>query len=419
MKPSTNTTKAIALHNKLRGKIVVASKAQVTKDSLSLLYTPGVAAPCLAIQKDENLSYNYTARGNMIAVISDGTAVLGLGNIGPLAGMPVMEGKCILFKTFGGVDAFPLCLSTQDTQEIIKTIVAVAPSFGGINLEDISAPRCFEIERALKERLDIPIFHDDQHGTAVIVLAGLINALKITHRSVATTKIVVNGAGAAGLAVTEFLVGSGFTDIIVCDSKGVLPKQKTEHTNPEKLRISKMTNPRRVTGTLADAMKGADVFIGVSCANVVSQDMVRSMNKKAIIFALANPVPEIMPEDARNAGAAIVGTGRSDYPNQINNVLAFPGIMRGALAVRSSDINEAMKRAASIAIADMVSKHQLSPTYVIPGACDMSVGPRVARAVAAAAMKSGVARIHRTLRDVEKETGVLINEHKKYFRTHN
>jgi malate dehydrogenase (oxaloacetate-decarboxylating) len=381
-------------HYEWKGKIEVISTVPVkTKDDLSLAYTPGVAQPCLEIQKDIKKSYELTRRWNLCAVVTDGSAVLGLGNIGPEAGMPVMEGKCVLFKSFGNVDAFPLCIKSHDVDEIVNTVYLLSGSFGGINLEDISAPRCFEIERKLKEKCDIPIFHDDQHGTAVITLAGLTNALKIVGKKLEDIQIAVSGAGAAAIAITKLLLSAGAKNIILCDRTGAIYAGRAKGMNWIKEEMSKVTNPNKVQGTLADAMKGADVFIGVSAPNTVSQDMVRSMHKDAIIFACANPTPEIFPDDAKAAGARIISTGRSDYPNQINNVLAFPGIFRGAFDVRASDINEEMKVAAAHALADLVEPDKLNENYIIPAAFDPRVGKAVAKAVAEAARKSGVARI--------------------------
>ncbi|MCR4626545.1 MAG: NAD-dependent malic enzyme [Treponema sp.] len=380
-------------HGEWNGKIEVISRVPVkTKEDLSLAYTPGVAEPCLEIQKDINKSYTLTRRNNLVAVVTDGTAVLGLGDIGPEAGMPVMEGKCVLFKSFGGVDAFPLCIKSKDVDEIVNTVYLLSGSFGGINLEDIAAPRCFEIERKLKEKCDIPIFHDDQHGTAVITLAGLKNGLKVVGKKLEDVKIAVNGAGAAAIAITKLLLSAGAKDVTLCDRTGIIYKGR-EKLNWIKEEMAEVTNPRGIKGGLADAMKGADVFVGVSAPNSVTQDMVRSMNKDAIIFACANPTPEIFPDDAKAAGARIVSTGRSDFPNQINNVLAFPGIFRGAFDVRASDINEEMKIAAAEALASLISDDELNENYIIPAAFDERVGPAVAKAVAEAARKSGVARI--------------------------
>ena len=385
---------SLKLHAQWKGKIeVVATVPVKTKDDLSLAYTPGVAQPCLEIQKDINKSYELTRRWNLCAVITDGSAVLGLGDIGPEAGMPVMEGKCVLFKSFGNVDAFPLCVKTKDVDEFVNTVALISGSFGGINLEDIAAPRCFEIERKLKERTDIPIFHDDQHGTAVITLAGLTNALKVVGKKLPDIKIAVSGAGAAAIAITKLLLSAGARNVILCDRTGAIYEGRGKGMNWIKEEMSKVTNPNKVQGTLADATKGADVFIGVSAPNTVSQDMVRSMNKDAIIFACANPTPEIFPDDAKAAGARIISTGRSDYPNQINNVLAFPGIFRGVFDVRASDINEEMKVAAAHALADLVAPEELNEEYIIPRAFDPRVGKAVAKAVAEAARKTGVARI--------------------------
>ena len=385
---------SLKLHEQWKGKIEVISTVPVsTKDDLSLAYTPGVAQPCLEIQKDINKSYTLTRRHNLCLVVTDGSAVLGLGDIGPEAGMPVMEGKCVLFKSFGGVDAFPLCVKTKDVDAFVETVYNISGSFGGINLEDISAPRCFEIERKLKERCDIPIFHDDQHGTAVITLAGLTNALKVVGKNLENIKIAVSGAGAAAIAITKLLLSAGVKNITLCDRTGAIYRGREKGMNWIKREMSEVTNPESIKGTLSDAMKGADVFIGVSAPNSVNADMVRSMARDPIIFACANPTPEIFPEEAKKAGARVISTGRSDYPNQINNVLAFPGIFRGAFDVRASDINEDMKIAASHALAGLVGMDELSEDYIIPAAFDPRVGPAVARAVADAARKSGVARI--------------------------
>ena len=384
---------SLKLHEKLGGKIEVVARASVaTKDDLSIAYTPGVAQPCLEIQKDISKSYTLTRRHNLCAVITDGTAVLGLGDIGPEAGMPVMEGKCALFKAFGDVDAFPICIRSKDVDEIVRTIYLISGSFGGINLEDIAAPRCFEIERRLKEICDIPIFHDDQHGTAIVVGAALINALKVVGKEIGEVKVVINGAGSAGIAIAKHLMNLGVRYIKMADSVGVLCEGR-ERMNPAKDEIARITNPEKLSGSLADAMKGADVFIGVSAPHVVTQDMVRSMADGPILFPMSNPVPEIEPDEALAAGAAVVGTGRSDHPNQINNVLVFPGLFRGALDVRASDINEEMKQAASHALAALVSPEDLHPKSVLPAAFDPRVGPAVAKAVAQAARDSGVARI--------------------------
>ncbi len=383
---------SLKLHYEWKGKIEVVARAKVdNKDALSLAYTPGVAQPCLEIQKDINKSYELTRRSNLVAVITDGSAVLGLGNIGPEAGMPVMEGKCVLFKEFGGVDAFPLCIRTQDVDEFVNTVALLCGSFGGINLEDIAAPRCFEIERKLKEKADIPIFHDDQHGTAVICSAGIINALKLVGKKIEDCTAVFNGAGAAGVAIAKLFTSMGMGNIIMCDRKGIICDG--DDLKPAKQDIADFTNKNHLRGSLADAMKDADIFIGVSAPGVVTEDMIKSMAKDPIVLAMANPVPEIMPDLAKAAGAAVVGTGRSDFPNQINNVLAFPGIFRGALDVRASDINEEMKIAAAKALAGLVSDEELSADYIIPKAFDPRVGKTVAAAVAQAARDSGVARI--------------------------
>ena len=384
---------SLRLHGEWKGKIEVVSRVPVkSKDDLSLAYTPGVAEPCLAIQKDINKSYDLTRRHNMCAVITDGTAVLGLGDIGPEAGMPVMEGKCVLFKSFGDVDAFPLCVKTKDVDEFVNAVALISGSFGGINLEDISAPRCFEIERKLKEKTDIPIFHDDQHGTAVIALAGLINALKLTGKKKEEVKIVTSGAGAAAIAIVKLLLSAGFRNIVMCDRKGAIYEGR-EGLNWIKEEMAKVTNLEKKAGSIADMLVGADIFIGVSGPGTVTTEMVKTMNRDAIIFACANPTPEIFPDDAKAGGAAIVSTGRSDYPNQINNVLAFAGIFHGTFDVRASDINEEMKMAAAKALAGLISDEELSADYIIPYAFDPKVGPAVAKAVAQAAIDSGVARI--------------------------
>ena len=383
---------SLRLHGEWRGKIEMVARVPVkTKDDLSLAYTPGVAQPCLEIQKDLSKSYELTRRWNTAAVITDGSAVLGLGDIGPEAGMPVMEGKCVLFKAFGDVDALPICVKTKDVDEFVETVYNISGSFGGINLEDIAAPRCFEIERKLKKKCDIPIFHDDQHGTAVITLAGLTNALKVVGKKKEDVKIVTSGAGAAAIAITKLLLSAGFRDITMCDRKGAI-YQGREGLNWIKTEMAEATNLSRKAGTLADMLVGADVFIGVSAPNTVTTEMVKTMNKDAIIFACANPTPEIFPDAAKAGGARVISTGRSDYPNQINNVLAFPGIFRGAFDVRASDINEEMKVAAAEALAGLVGD-QLSEDYIIPAAFDPRVGPAVAKAVAEAARKSGVAKI--------------------------
>ena len=383
---------SLRLHGEWQGKIEVVSRVPVqTKDDLSLAYTPGVAQPCLEIQKDYDKSFTLTRRHNLVAVITDGTAVLGLGDIGPEAGMPVMEGKCALFKAFGDVDAFPLCIRSKDVDEIVRTIYLISGSFGGINLEDIAAPRCFEIERKLKELCDIPVFHDDQHGTAVVVGAALINALKVVKKDIGEAKCVINGAGSAGIAIGKHLLNLGVKHLKMVDRFGILCEG--EQMNPAQEEMARITNPEKFSGKLADAMKGADVFIGVSAPHIVTQDMVRSMAPGPIIFPMANPTPEIEPDEALAAGAAVVGTGRSDHPNQINNVMCFPGLFRGALDVRARDINEEMKQAASHALAGLVSDEELSKDYILPLAFDKRIGPAVAAAVAKAARDSGVARL--------------------------
>ncbi|MBQ8063207.1 MAG: NAD-dependent malic enzyme [Clostridia bacterium] len=384
---------SLRLHGEWKGKIEVVSTVPTeNEDDLSLAYTPGVAQPCLEIQKDVEKSYELTRRHNMCLVVTDGTAVLGLGDIGPEAGMPVMEGKCVLFKNFGDVDAFPLCIKSKDVDTIVETIYMISGSFGGVNLEDIAAPRCFEIERKLKEKCDIPIFHDDQHGTAVITLAGLINALKLVGKNIEDIKIVTSGAGSAAIAIVKLLMSYGAKNVVMCDRKGAIYKGR-EGLNWIKEEMAEITNLERKSGTLADMLEGADVFIGVSGPGTVTKDMVKSMAKDAIVFACANPTPEIFPDEAKAAGARVVSTGRSDYPNQINNVLAFPGIFRGTFDVRASDINEDMKMAASLALAGLIADDELSEDYIIPKAFDPRVGPTVAKAVAEAARKSGVARI--------------------------
>ena len=384
---------SLRLHEEWKGKIeVVATVPVETKDDLSLAYTPGVAQPCLEIQKDVEKSYDLTRRHNLCAVITDGSAVLGLGDIGPEAGMPVMEGKCVLFKSFGGVDAFPLCVKTKDVDEFVETVYNISGSFGGINLEDISAPRCFEIERKLKEKCDIPIFHDDQHGTAVITLAGLLNALKVVGKKKEDVKIVTSGAGAAAISIVKLLLSAGFKNVTMCDRKGAIYAGR-EGLNWIKEEMAQVTNLEKKPGSLAEQLVGADVFIGVSAPGTVTTEMVKTMNRDAIIFACANPTPEIFPEDAKAGGAAVIATGRSDFPNQINNVLAFPGIFRGTFDVRARDINEEMKMAAAHALADLITPEELSADYIIPKAFDKRVGPAVAKAVAEAARKSGVARI--------------------------
>lgn len=384
---------SLKLHYELKGKLEITPRAKVdSKEALSLAYTPGVAEPCLVIQKDVEKSYELTRRWNTVAVVTDGTAVLGLGDIGPEAGMPVMEGKCVLFKAFGDVDAIPLCVRTKDVEEIVKTVSLLAGSFGGVNLEDISAPRCFEIEKRLKEVCDIPIFHDDQHGTAVVTLAGLINALKLTGKKIEEVKIVTSGAGAAGIAIIKLLLSMGAKHVIMTDREGAIYKGR-ENLNPIKMEMAEITNLSMEKGSLSDVIKNADVFIGVSAPGTLTKDMVKSMAEKPIIFACANPIPEIFPEDAKEAGAAVVSTGRSDFPNQINNVLCFPGIFRGALDVRAKDINDEMKVAAAYAIAELVSDQELNAEYILPAAFDERVKDAVAKAVSEAAKKSGVARV--------------------------
>ena len=385
---------SLRLHGEWKGKIEVVTRVPVeNKDDLSLAYTPGVAQPCLEIQKDVNKSYELTRRWNMCLVVTDGSAVLGLGNIGPEAGMPVMEGKCVLFKAFGDVDAFPLCIKSNDVDEIVNTIYMISGSFGGENLEDISAPRCFEIEKKLKEKCDIPIFHDDQHGTAIITLAGLTNALKVVRKKKEDVHVVMNGAGAAAISIARLLLTAGFQNITLCDRKGAIYEGRPEGMNPVKDEMSKVTNLDKKAGSLADMLVGADVFIGVSAPGAVTTEMVKTMNKDAIVFACANPTPEIFPDDAKAGGAKVVSTGRSDFPNQINNVLAFPGIFRGAFDVRAKEINDEMKLAASEALANLIADEELSPEYIIPKAFDKRVGPAVAKAVAEAAKRTGVARI--------------------------
>jgi len=385
---------SLRLHGEWKGKIEVVTRVPVeNKDDLSLAYTPGVAQPCLEIQKDVNKSYELTRRWNMCLVVTDGSAVLGLGNIGPEAGMPVMEGKCVLFKAFGDVDAFPLCIKSNDVDEIVNTIYMISGSFGGVNLEDISAPRCFEIEKKLKEKCDIPIFHDDQHGTAIITLAGLTNALKVVGKKKEDVHVVMNGAGAAAISIARLLLTAGFKNITLCDRKGAIYEGRPEGMNPVKDEMSKVTNLDKKAGSLADMLVGADVFIGVSAPGAVTTEMVKTMNKDAIVFACANPTPEIFPDDAKAGGAKVVSTGRSDFPNQINNVLAFPGIFRGAFDVRAKEINDEMKLAASEALANLITDEELSPEYIIPKAFDKRVGPAVAKAVAEAANRTGVARI--------------------------
>ena len=407
---NTTDTQALALHKKHQGKLEVTSKVALkTPEDLTLAYSPGVAAPCREIHKDPAKIYDYTAKGNMVAVVTNGTAVLGLGNIGAGAGLPVMEGKAILFKGFAGVDAVPICLNTQDPQEVIRTVQLIAPSFGGINLEDIKAPQCFDIEKTLRRTLDIPVFHDDQHGTAIVVVSALINAFKLTGKSFPNAKFVVNGAGAAGQAITRLIYSAGGRRIILCDSHGAIYRGRPDGMNPYKEDIAKITNPDSETGPLAAVMRKADVFIGVSVAGCVTPDMVRTMNKDAIVMGMANPDPEILPHLAKEAGARIVCTGRSDFPNQVNNLLAFPGIFRGALDVRASEINEKMKVAAAQAIAGLISSEELDEDHVITSPFNPEVAPAVAKAVAKAALQTGVARRHdMTPEDVARHTRELL-----------
>ena len=394
MAEKTVAERSLELHEKFRGKIEIKSRVPVkTKEDLSLAYTTGVAQPCLEIQKDISKSYVYTNRWNTCLVVTDGTAVLGLGDIGPEAGMPVMEGKCVLFKEFGNVDAFPLCIKSKDVDEIVNTIYLISGSCGGVNLEDIAAPRCFEIEKKLKEKCDIPIFHDDQHGTAVITLAGLTNALRLVGKKKEEIKVAVNGAGAAAISITKLLIAAGIKNVTLCDRTGAIYEGREKGMNPIKEEMAKITNRDKIHGSLADIVKGADVFIGVSAPGSLTTDMVKTMAKDAIIFACANPTPEIYPDEAKAGGARVIATGRSDFPNQINNVLAFPGIFRGAFDVRASDINDEMKMAAAEALANLISEDELSEDYIIPAAFDPRVGKAVAEAVAEAARKSGVARI--------------------------
>lgn len=399
---------ALNLHRMSKGKLETVSKVQLlSPKDLSLAYSPGVAEPCKEIFERPETVYDYTMKGNTVAVVSDGTAVLGLGDIGPEAALPVMEGKAVLFKSFAGVDAFPICLGTTDVDKIVETVKLLEPTFGGVNLEDISAPHCFEIEERLKNETNIPVFHDDQHGTAIVTLAGLMNALKLTGRNITDIKVILNGAGAAGIAIIKLLYYYGVRDIIMCDTKGAIYEGRPIGMNPIKEEVAKITNRNCVKGSLQDVIKEADVFIGVSASGVLTKEMVRSMNHNPIIFAMANPLPEIMPEEAKEAGAAVIGTGRSDYPNQVNNVLAFPGIFRGALDVRATHINEEMKQAAVEAIAGLISDEQLAPDYVIPNPFDPRVAPTVARAVATAAMKTGVARIEVDPSSILERTQVL------------
>lgn len=384
---------SLKLHEKHQGKIEIVSKVKVeNRTDLSLAYTPGVAEPCKKIHENEENVYKYTSKGNIVAVVTDGTAVLGLGDIGPKAGLPVMEGKSILFKEFANVDAFPICIDSKNVDEIVRTVKLISPGLGGINLEDIGAPRCFEVEEKLKKELDIPVFHDDQHGTAIVVLAGIINALKVVNKKIENVKVVINGAGAAGTAISKLLLASGVKNLIACDKVGILYRGM-EKIDDAKTELAEMTNPENIKGNLSDALKGADIFIGVSAPGIVTKEMVSSMNSDSILFAMANPVPEIMPEEAKEAGARVIGTGRSDYPNQVNNVLAFPGIFRGALDVRAKEINEEMKLAAAYAIANYVKEEELNENNVIPSALDKNVASKVAEAIANAASKTGVARV--------------------------
>jgi malate dehydrogenase (oxaloacetate-decarboxylating) len=399
---STIRDEALLMHKKHQGKLGVYSKVPVrdAKD-LSLAYSPGVAEPCLEIYEDESKVYDYTMKGNLVAIVSDGTAVLGLGNIGPKAAMPVMEGKAVLFKAFGDVDAFPICLDTTDTEKIVEVVKLLEPTFGGVNLEDIAAPRCFEIESRLRKACNIPIFHDDQHGTAIVTVAGLINALKLANKKITEIRVVANGAGAAGIAIVKLLIDMGVKDVILCDTKGIIYVDRHVGMNIFKEKMALITNKEQKKGTLADALVGADVFVGVSAAGVVTKEMVRSMNRDPIIFAMANPVPEIMPEEAKEAGALVVGTGRSDFPNQVNNVLAFPGIFRGALDVQAKEINEEMKLAAVYAIAGLISSEELNADYVIPDPFDLRVAAHVAAAVANAAMETGVSRKYLNVEEIK------------------
>ncbi|NPV44435.1 MAG: NAD-dependent malic enzyme [Firmicutes bacterium] len=396
---------ALKLHRDNTGKISVISKVAVKNaEDLSLAYTPGVAEPCKEIAKNSDRVYEYTAKGNLVAVVTDGTAVLGLGDIGPLAALPVMEGKAVLFKAFAGVDAFPICLNTKDIDRIVETIKLLEPTFGGINLEDIAAPACFEIEERLKEEMSIPVFHDDQHGTAIVTTAGLINALKVVNKKLDQIKVFINGAGAAAIAIAKLLLHLKVGDIVMADSRGVIYEGRKEGMNPYKEQIARATNRGRVKGKLVDGIRGADVFIGVSRANVLTAEMIRSMAQAPVIFAMANPVPEILPDEAKAAGAAVIGTGRSDYPNQINNVLAFPGVFRGALDVRAVDITEEMKLAAAYAIADLIPDNELSPNYIIPDPFDKRVAAEVAASVARVAMETGVARAKRDPDEIRRRT---------------
>jgi malate dehydrogenase (oxaloacetate-decarboxylating) len=400
---------ALEMHRTHRGKIEVVSKTPLrNKQDLSLAYTPGVAEPCKEIHAHPEKVYDYTCKGNMVAVVTNGTAVLGLGDIGPAAGMPVMEGKAVLFKTFAGVDAFPICLDTKDPDEIVNVVKCLEPTFGGINLEDISAPACFEVEAKLKETSNIPVFHDDQHGTAIVVCAAMVNALKIVSKDVSEVRVVVNGAGAAGIAVTKLLMTMGVKDVVLCDSRGAIFEGRTCGMNPYKEEIAKVTNRRKLSGKLADVIKGADVFVGLSVAGCVTREMVAGMAKDAIVCAMANPVPEIMPDEARAGGAKVIATGRSDFPNQINNVLAFPGIFRGALDARAKTINEEMKMAAVYAISDIVTDDELNADYIIPGPFDERVAPAVAANVAQAAESSGVARVKVSPEEIRAHTTKLV-----------
>lgn len=408
---------ALKLHKENKGKLEVISKVPVNdKEALSLAYTPGVAEPCKEIHADPGKIYEYTAKGNMVAVVSDGTAVLGLGNIGAKAALPVMEGKSVLFKCFAGIDAFPICIETTDVDKIVENVTLIEPVFGGINLEDIAAPSCFEVERRLKEALSIPVFHDDQHGTAIIALAGLLNGLKLVKKELKDIVVVINGAGAAGTAIAKIFLKAGVKDLLMCDRSGIIYRGRKQGMNWAKEEMSRVTNKQNLKGSLADALKGADVFIGVSSANIVSKEMVRSMGKDPIIFAMANPVPEIDPQAAKEAGARVVGTGRSDYPNQINNVLAFPGVFRGALDVRASQINEEMKLAAAHALAELIDENELSEDYIIPRPFDRRVAPAVAKAVAKAAMETGVAGLKVDLREIARNTEELVKKANSYFK---
>lgn len=399
---------ALHIHRKNKGKLESKSKVEVrNKKDLSLAYSPGVAEPCLEINKDPSQVWEYTMKGNMVAVVSNGTAVLGLGNIGPEASLPVMEGKAVLFKSFAGVDGFPICINSDNIEEIIKTVKLLEPTFGGINLEDIAAPHCFEIEERLKAEMSIPVFHDDQHGTAIVTLAGLVNALKLAGKDISDVKVVVNGAGAAGIAIIKLLLRFGVKDIIMCDSKGAVYEGRPNGMNSIKEQVAKLTNREKKAGSLEDVIKGTDVFIGVSVAGALTPEMIRTMNENPIVFAMANPTPEILPEEAKEAGVKVIGTGRSDYPNQVNNVLAFPGIFRGALDVRAREINEEMKEAAVYAIANLISEEELNEDYVIPSPFDPRVAPSVAAAVAKAAMETGVARIEVDPEEVKARTQQL------------